>query len=413
VNIDPDVVHENSSFLFPRSLRFRELLSCYLTPFCPSHSTPNTLVNAYLYGAGEIVENVTTKLFFFQDNAGNTSHLSDEAGNLKEFYTYSGFGEPKFYSPTGTPSSASTQGTKHLFQGELWIQAAGLTDHRNRHALPTMGVFLQPDPIGFGGDPTNLYRYCANNPVNHTDPSGLWTFQIGPSVTFQWGVFAYNGGFGIAFDGHGNIGGYVTNLFGGGGGGDASGGLSFTASNADNIYELRDWFTQISAEAGSGWSGSVEAFHGKVNGKSITGLGVTIGGGVGGGGYGGASFTTITPLWSPSSTAVPAPGGTTFVDPTGCGPDCVTTERVTVTSTYLPNYVPTYLYTGVTYFKGDGSRFHVGTTGNIINGSAFTVTNAFPGLTSAGGGDWVTVRPGGNFGGQPGEGSHPVGFELE
>lgn len=59
------------------------------------------------------------------------------------------------------------------------------------------------------------------------------------------------------------------------------------------------------------------------------------------------------------------------------------------------------------------SSFHIGTTGNIISGSAFTVNNWFPSLTSAGGGDWLTVMPGGNFGGQPGEGSHPVGQELE
>jgi hypothetical protein len=33
VNVDPNVVHENSSFPFSRSLRSRELLSCHLTPF--------------------------------------------------------------------------------------------------------------------------------------------------------------------------------------------------------------------------------------------------------------------------------------------------------------------------------------------------------------------------------------------
>jgi hypothetical protein len=36
-----------------------------------------------------------------------------------------------------------------------------------------MGRFLQPDPIGFSGDATNLYRYCGNNPTNLTDPLGL------------------------------------------------------------------------------------------------------------------------------------------------------------------------------------------------------------------------------------------------
>jgi hypothetical protein len=36
-----------------------------------------------------------------------------------------------------------------------------------------MGVFLQPDPIGFKGDAANTYRFCGNNAVNKTDPLGL------------------------------------------------------------------------------------------------------------------------------------------------------------------------------------------------------------------------------------------------
>jgi hypothetical protein len=36
-----------------------------------------------------------------------------------------------------------------------------------------MGVFMQPDPIGFKGDAANIYRFCNNNAVNRTDPLGL------------------------------------------------------------------------------------------------------------------------------------------------------------------------------------------------------------------------------------------------
>jgi hypothetical protein len=36
-----------------------------------------------------------------------------------------------------------------------------------------MGVFLQPDPLGFKGDAANIYRFCNNNAVNRTDPTGL------------------------------------------------------------------------------------------------------------------------------------------------------------------------------------------------------------------------------------------------
>ncbi len=44
---------------------------------------------------------------------------------------------------------------------------------RNRFYSPDIGRFLQPDPIGFRGDRTNLYRYCGNNPVIRKDPFGL------------------------------------------------------------------------------------------------------------------------------------------------------------------------------------------------------------------------------------------------
>jgi hypothetical protein len=40
---------------------------------------------------------------------------------------------------------------------------------------PDLGRFMQPDPIGFAADASNLYRYCGNNPANLTDPFGLET----------------------------------------------------------------------------------------------------------------------------------------------------------------------------------------------------------------------------------------------
>jgi RHS repeat-associated protein len=38
---------------------------------------------------------------------------------------------------------------------------------------PTLGCFLQPDPIGFDAGDVNWYRYVGNNAVNYTDPDGL------------------------------------------------------------------------------------------------------------------------------------------------------------------------------------------------------------------------------------------------
>ncbi len=49
----------------------------------------------------------------------------------------------------------------------------GLYDDRNRFMSPELGRFIQPDPIGFKGDASNLYRYCGNDWANRTDPMGL------------------------------------------------------------------------------------------------------------------------------------------------------------------------------------------------------------------------------------------------
>jgi RHS repeat-associated protein len=130
-------------------------------------------IAVYLYAGDQIIENVTTGHFYYQDSLGNTSHVTDSVGNLLERYTYSAFGIPTFLSANNTQLSTSAYGIRHLFQGQLWTQDTGLNDYRNRVALPTMGVFLQPDPIGFKGDALNLYRFCTNNAVNRIDPDGL------------------------------------------------------------------------------------------------------------------------------------------------------------------------------------------------------------------------------------------------
>ena len=39
---------------------------------------------------------------------------------------------------------------------------------------PTTGVWLSEDPDGFANGEVNLYRYCGNDPVNNTDPSGRY-----------------------------------------------------------------------------------------------------------------------------------------------------------------------------------------------------------------------------------------------
>ena len=38
---------------------------------------------------------------------------------------------------------------------------------------PNLGRWIEPDPIGFEGGDTDLYRFVGDNPTGYTDPSGL------------------------------------------------------------------------------------------------------------------------------------------------------------------------------------------------------------------------------------------------
>ncbi len=130
---------------------------------------------AYVYGAGGLLTDLSLH-YYYQDASGSTSHLADSTGHLLEWYRYDLQGKPFFYNASNTQISASNYGVKYLFTGQRWYSELGLYDLRNRFYSPDLGRFLQPDPIDFDGDPTNLYRYCGNNPITHSDPTGEFSY---------------------------------------------------------------------------------------------------------------------------------------------------------------------------------------------------------------------------------------------
>lgn len=80
---------------------------------------------------------------------------------------------------------------------------------------PETGRFTSKDPILFNGGSPNLYSYTMNDPVNFTDPNGLWAVVIGGGFS---GVFGggMEGSGGIYF-GSGSGGGLDFGFFGSGG----------------------------------------------------------------------------------------------------------------------------------------------------------------------------------------------------
>src|SRR6266404_5059665 len=121
--------------------------------------------------------------FHHYDARGHCTLITDSLGNILEQYEYDAFGQAYFYDAAGAATTVNGQpgspfGNRFLFTGREWLTDLHLYDYRNRMYQPELGRFLQPDPKEFAAGDYNLYRYCHNDPVDKSDPLGLWPTDI-------------------------------------------------------------------------------------------------------------------------------------------------------------------------------------------------------------------------------------------
>ena len=137
------------------------------------------------YSGGTEVPATSGGRLYYLDNANYnvTAVVQYNAGawGVAERYQYDPDGNVTYWTTGWQPETTRATNNTILFAGCELDGVTGLYYMRARYYNPALNRFISRDPLGYAGSPINLYKYCDDDPLDATDPSGLNT------IHWPWG----------------------------------------------------------------------------------------------------------------------------------------------------------------------------------------------------------------------------------